>query len=222
MCGRFALYATEQEIISHFGLMSGFSMQPRFNIAPTQTIPVVCSPRAPIEFMRWGFIPSWEKFSESAERLPVGYRNARIESIMEKPAFKKAFVSTRCLIPASGFYEWRTIGSRKQPYFITIKDQLLLGMAGIWSIWQNAQGERYSTCAILTQPATEKIKQVHDRCPVIISSQYYSSWLTAKTMTAVEAQSFFLTVNDQNSVIQAVASRMNRADIEGPECILPL
>ena len=118
MCGRFALHAKENEIISHFSLSTGFSMRARYNIAPAQMIPIVRQLHGPLDFYRWGLIPAWEKAREK-NVIPTGYINARIETVSEKPSFKRAFQSQRCVIPASGYYEWKTMGARKQPYYVS-------------------------------------------------------------------------------------------------------
>lgn len=220
MCGRFALYADESEIVSHFHLSAGFSMRPRFNIAPTQIIPVVNHLNSPINFFRWGFIPAWDK--SSSDKMPSGYINARVESVDEKPAFKSAFASKRCLIPASGYFEWRTLARRKQPYFIFHKDQPLLGLAGIWSNWKDPMGENHSTCAILTMDAPECLKPLHERSPVIIQKEFYADWLSLKGLTSEKAQSLFLRFQPENVGVRAVSPRMSRPDFDGPECILAL
>lgn len=195
-------------------------MRPRYNIAPAQTVPVICRWRGQIEFMRWGLIPVWQK-SEGG-KIPTGYRNARIESVAEKPAFKRAFASQRCLIPASGFYEWRLTAGRKQPYWVTRRDSALLGLAGIASTWRAENGVIYSTCAILTQPAEGALQTLHERSPVVVAPEYYAEWLASKVFAAEAMKTFFLPWNDQNVMMYAVTLRMSRAEIDGPECILPL
>lgn len=220
MCGRFALFADENEIVSHFRLSVGFSMRPRFNIAPTQIIPAVTRLNGPIDFFRWGFIPPWEK--GGPEKLPPGYINARLETISEKPAFKKAFASQRCLIPASGYFEWRTIGQKKQPYFVYLKEQPLLGLAGIWTIWQDNTGQAHPTCAILTQESPECLKSLHERSPIVIQAENYHEWLWPKALTHEQIVKSFLNMDAQAVGLHAVTPRMSRSDFEGPECILRL
>lgn len=220
MCGRFALFADENEIVSHFHLSVGFSMRPRFNIAPTQIIPVVTRLHGPIDFFRWGFLPPWEKGASTT--MPTGYINARVETIAEKPAFKKAFASKRCLIPASGYFEWRTIGRKKQPYFVYLKDQSLLGIAGIWSVWQDDSNQMHSTCAILTQEAPECLKPLHERSPVVIQQAHYQEWLAPKALNNEQIIEHSLKFDSEQTGVRAVTPRMSRPDFEGPECILAL
>jgi putative SOS response-associated peptidase YedK len=212
MCGRFALYAKEEEIISHFSLSTGFSMKPRYNIAPTQTIPIVRKLHHPIDFFRWGFIPFWEK-AQSTPPLPVGYINARIETAAQKPAFKRAFEKQRCIIPATGYYEWRTINAKKQPYYIHFPDEPLIGMAGIWSMWKDERGIEHGTCAILTQEAPEKLQSLHPRSPVILQSAAYEAWLSASKEE---------TLSLENISVQAVTPRMNRPDFDTSAILIPV
>lgn len=220
MCGRFALYAKENEIVSHFSLSAGFSMRPRYNIAPAQVIPVVRKWCHPIDFFRWGLIPSWEKGGAS---LPTGYINARIESVAIKPAFKRIFATQRCIIPASGYYEWRTVGRRKQPYYLSFHEQAVLGLAGIWSTWQDQIGHEYMTCAILTHEAPENLKSYHERMPVILEKAAYSTWLSSLFLSLEEAKKLFLNSLLLEKIgVHAVTPRMNHVNFEGAECILPL
>lgn len=208
MCGRFALYADESEIVSHFSLSHGFSMRSRYNIAPTQTIPVITSWQGKMEFFRWGFIPPWEKEVHAA-----GYMNARAESITEKATFKQAFISKRCLIPASGYYEWRSIGQQKQPYFISLKNKPLFAFAGIWS--------SHHTCAILTKEAPVNLQSLHPRIPLVIPREFYQSWLKTGPLS-FSLLDLSMIQDAENLVIKAVSRQMSAPSFEGPACILAL
>lgn len=221
MCGRFALYAKENEIVSQFSLSAGFSMRPRYNIAPTQMIPVVRKLHSPLDFLRWGLIPSWEK-GGGDHHLPLGYINARIESVAEKPAFKRVFAKQRCIIPASGYYEWRVMSRRKQPYYLSFPEHVVVGFAGIWSTWCDQEGREYMTCAILTQEAPENLRMIHERAPVILQKAAYSAWLSSSSLSLEDAQKLFLSISLEKTDIRVVTPRMNRVDFEGSECILPL
>ncbi len=218
MCGRFALYASEQEIVSHFHLKRGFCMQPRYNIAPTQTIPVVMNYGQQIEFCRWGFIPAWH---QKQYEIPTGHMNARWESLSEKPTFKHAFSAQRCLIPASSYYEWKTINSRKQPFSVQLAQQPLFAFAGLWSVWQSENSEMIISCAIITIQAPTFLQKLHERMPVIISPENYSSWL-AKENRVKDFSPHFLVLQQENVKIFPVSSRMNHPQFEGKECIQSL
>ncbi|MGE3319353.1 MAG: SOS response-associated peptidase [Candidatus Berkiella sp.] len=218
MCGRFALFASEQDIVSHFKLKRGFFMQPRYNIAPTQTIPVVLAPSQQIDFYRWGFIPSWHK---KQIEIPKGHINARIESIQEKPTFKQAFTQSRCLIPANGYYEWKAINNRKQPFFVQLTEAPLFAFAGISSIWQTQTGEMIMSCAIITMPAPAFLQRLHERMPVILSPENYSFWL-AKENRIEDISTYLAAMQPDKIKIIPVSARMSHPQFEGIECIQSL
>ncbi|MFO1258135.1 MAG: SOS response-associated peptidase [Gammaproteobacteria bacterium] len=180
MCGRFALVASESEIVNHFHLKTAFSMRPRYNIAPGATIPAVL-PGGRVEFFEWGFTPSWRKVEEG--KLPQRFINARIESILDKPTFKQAFKTRRCLVPGSGYFEWKQIHDRKQPFYIFSEQQPLLGLAAIWEMWRAPEGHHLETLAIITKTADENLQAVHDRMPVVIAKEDYAHWLDPKANT---------------------------------------
>jgi putative SOS response-associated peptidase YedK len=177
MCGRFALFATGEEIAGQFGVEVSHELYPRFNIAPTQPVAAVRLAAATgareLTYFRWGLIPSWAKDPNIGSRMI----NARSESAAEKPSFRAAFKRRRCLIPASGFYEWQQLGDRKQPIFIHAGDESLLGLAGLWELWQSSDGSAVETCTILTTEPNELMAPIHNRMPVIIAAEDYSMWL---------------------------------------------
>lgn len=218
MCGRFALNATEQEIVSHFQLKRGFFMRPRYNIAPTQQIPVILNQGQQVDFCRWGFIPAWQS---KQEEIPAGHINARFESLAEKPTFKKAFFTQRCLIPATGYYEWKTINAKKQPFLVQQFAKPLFAFAGLWSAWLSAKGEMIMSCAIITIPAPSFLSKLHERMPLIISPEKYSFWL-AKENIPDQYLSLNSEISPENFRIFPVSSRMNHPQFEGRECIQSL
>lgn len=218
MCGRFALYADEHEIVSHFHLKRGFFMNPRYNIAPTQTIPYIMAKAEQIDFARWGFIPSWQK---KAIEVPQGHINARFETLIEKPTFKQAFLQQRCLIPASGYYEWKLIQNKKQPFYIRITDHPLFAFAGLWSAWQSGSGEILTSCAIVTMEAPLFLRRLHERMPVILSPEQYSFWLAKENkVTAIDP--LLVAMQPENVKIIPVTSRMSNPQFEGKECVQSL
>ncbi len=215
MCGRFALFATRNEMMAHFHIKGGFVMKPRYNIAPTQTIPILLSFGEDIEFCRWGFIAPWAK---AQEPMPPGHINARSETVMEKPTFKEAIQKRRCLIPASGYYEWKTYSKKKQPYYIFVKNEPLIAFAGIWSMWKSPQGEQIKTCAIITQNAGDELLAIHERMPVIISKNAYKNWL-AKDYDFTNLAEALVPITKENIGIKPVSAKMNNPHFEGIECI---
>jgi putative SOS response-associated peptidase YedK len=171
MCGRYRLSRRKQLIEEYFASVSRGEedWSPRYNIAPTQPVPVIRQhPKEPVRelsLMRWGLIPSWAKDSAGAASMI----NARAETAATKPAFRDALKSRRCLIPADGFYEWQKTGKAKQPYCFEVNDGQLFAFAGIWDRWKDASGQWVKTCSILTTTPNAVTLAVHDRMPVILT-----------------------------------------------------
>ena len=179
MCGRFNLIAKPDDIIGHFQLQKLPRYQPSYNIAPAQKILTVVeledkSLKAVNLF--WGLVPSWSKDSKNSHHLI----NARAETVSEKPSFRAAFHKRRCLIVASGFYEWAKNESGKQAFNIHRQDLQLFAFAGLWEHWQHEQETLYS-CTIITTLATELMQAIHERMPVIIPPDHYQQWLDKAT-----------------------------------------
>lgn len=218
MCGRFALSTTEAALRAHFFIRNSFVFKAKYNIAPTQLIPVIVFDKfnqPELVFMRWGFVPSWQK-----EVTGAGYINARLETISEKPTFKQAFAQKRCLIPASGFYEWQLIHQRKQPFFVYLKHHLLFGMAGIWS--SPATSDLFPTCAILTQAAEPQTKmaEIHERMPVIVPPAGYAAWLNPRSK--VPDVSASLMPQETQIGYFPVSMQVNSPQFDQADCLRPL
>lgn len=176
MCGRFTLHAKAEELESVFQLgLGGFRVEARYNIAPGQWIFVVRPTRngdpAPA-LARWGLVPTWAKDPASGPR-PI---NARAEGIADKPTFRGAFRHGRCLIPASGFYEWKTVGGKKHPIYIRPTEGPIFAFAGLFSDWAGPDGE-LPTCTIITTEANETVAGIHHRMPVILPPEAWGPWL---------------------------------------------
>jgi len=176
MCGRYALSASSADLAKWFHIDETINFSSRINIAPTDMVPAIRQRpdgRRQLIGLRWGLIPYWSLDSKSGARAI----NARVESVAQKPAFREPFRKRRCLIPASGFYEWKKVGRVKQPYFVHPRDGGLLAFAGLWDRWQHAEGEAVESCTILTQDANELVRPLHDRMPVVIAPADYDRWL---------------------------------------------
>lgn len=176
MCGRYSITTAPDAMRRLFGFDELPNLKPRYNMAPTQAAPVV-RPKGEgrqLTFMRWGLIPSWSK------ELGSGQINARSESVAEKPSFRAAFQRRRCLVPADGFYEWRKVGSEKQPYRIFLEDDQVFAIAGIWEQWQSPDGSELESFAVLTTEANEAIEFIHHRMPVILDPSDYERWLNGE------------------------------------------
>jgi putative SOS response-associated peptidase YedK len=177
MCGRFTLRTTGEAVADFFGLPEIPTLPARVNIAPTQPVPVVriSQEGRELALLRWGLIPAW------AEHPAIGNRmiNARADGVATKPAFRKAFRLRRCLVVADGFYEWKKLNGRKQPYYIHMKDGQPFAFAGLWEHWDRGE-EPIDSCTILTTEPNELAAAIHDRMPVILHREDYDLWLDPK------------------------------------------
>ncbi|MGC2198454.1 MAG: SOS response-associated peptidase [Terriglobales bacterium] len=178
MCGRYRLSRRKQIIEEYFGCDPWEDdWEPRYNIAPTQSVPVVRqNPKEPVRqlsLMKWGLIPHWAKDASGA----ASTINARSETAATKPAFRDALKSRRCLIPADGFYEWARKGASKEPFCFEVKDGELFAFAGLWDGWKDANGNWVKTCSVLTTRPNTVTSAVHDRMPVILDPDSYDLWL---------------------------------------------
>jgi putative SOS response-associated peptidase YedK len=179
MCGRFTQHHDADAIVDRFGVQQAlFEPEPRYNIAPTQPVPVVVTEASSgervLDAFRWGLVPHWAKDPSIGNRMI----NARTESVAEKPAFKSALVRRRCILPSDGFYEWDKTGGTRQPYHFRRRDGDLFGFAGLWEEWNAPDGSPLLTCTILTTNANATVGRVHDRMPVILRSlEDEAEWL---------------------------------------------
>lgn len=221
MCGRFTLLATGQELADHYQLTETPPSAPRYNIAPTQPVAAVRLSQdgqaREFTFFRWGLVPSW------AEDISIGSRmiNARSETAAEKPSFRAAFKRRRCLIPASGFYEWQKVDGRKQPLYIYSVQESLMSFAGLWELWQSADGSMIETCTILTTGPNAFMEPIHNRMPVIVEPPDYSMWLDLETPVD-QLQHLLRPAAGGALAAHAVSTMVNNPVNESPENIVPL
>ncbi|HEX9790529.1 MAG TPA: SOS response-associated peptidase [Kiloniellales bacterium] len=225
MCGRFSLITLVEEVRAYFDVPEPPDFMPRANIAPRQAVAAIRMDGGEGEgdaarhlvWLRWGLIPAWAKDAAIGDRLI----NARAESIADKPAFRAAFRSRRCLIPADGFYEWRGEGARKQPYRITVADSPIFGFAGIWERWRDPRSrEVFETCAILTTEAVPALRPIHHRMPVIIDPADFPAWLAPGT-TAEAALAIVARQPARAFTSYTVSTRINRAANDDPTLMDP-
>ena len=182
MCGRYASSRNAADLASAFEVEEPpeESIPPSWNVAPTDPVWAVLqrpgkqgtAPRQ-LRVLRWGLVPSWAKDAKGAARLI----NARRETVTEKPAFRAAYARRRCLLPADGYYEWQTDGTRKQPWFLTSADDGPLAMAGLYEVWAPPDGERLWTCTVITTEAADDLGHIHDRTPLLVPRQDWDRWL---------------------------------------------
>ena len=166
MCGRYALHANPEVVALQFGLEQAPEFKRSYNVCPGGDILVVTSRGA--RQHRWGLIPHWAKDPSIGNKLA----NARGESIAERPAFRDAFMQWRCLVPASGFYEWQTVAGQKQPWYLRPLDAELFGLAGITSLWKGVR-----SVSLITTVPNALMEPIHDRMPVIVAPEDYAQWL---------------------------------------------
>ncbi len=175
---------------------------PNANISPGQDIPVVIDPvTRNVQLFRWGLIPGWAKDPR------IGYKmiNARAETVAEKPSFRVSFQSRRCLIPADGFYEWKTENGRKYPFLFTLKDRIPFTFAGLWDSWRGVEDEVINSCTIITTTPNSLVAQYHDRMPVILDDS--NRWLWLENTPPVDLQTLLVPFNAEK---MAAPIRLNR------------
>ena len=235
MRGRFGLIHSWEQIHAAYGLVSAtFMLQPRYNIAPSQAIVAIIRAasrddaggdvdalaRVPALF-GWGLVPSWAKDPSMGARMT----NARAETIAEKPSFRTPFRRRRCLIPASGFYEWQATGTGpKQPVWISRPDGGLISFAGLWDAWLGADGSELETATIITTEANETLRPFHHRMPVILNPDSFGAWLGNGTDDRFdrEAAGELLQPAPEDSVrVVPVGRAVNDIRNDGPELLTP-
>jgi putative SOS response-associated peptidase YedK len=223
MCGRYRLSRRKQIIEEHFDSDPwNDDWSPRYNIAPTQPIPVIRQhPKEPIRListMGWGLVPHWAKKASGA----ASTINARSETAATKPAFRDPLKLRRCLIPADGFYEWKRTGLAKQPFCFEVNDGELFAFAGLWDAWKDSNGNWVKTCSILTTIPNAVTSTVHDRMPVILDRGSYDLWLDPGT-TDVQVISEMLKPYDARLMrCYPVSTRVNHVANDDEECSRPV
>jgi putative SOS response-associated peptidase YedK len=220
MCGRYVITSSPAAIRALFGYPEQPNFPPRYNVAPTQPIPIVRLNDGKRQFvlMRWGLIPAWVKDPKQFSLLI----NARAESVIDKPAFRAAMRRRRCLIPADGFYEWRDIGGRKQPYFVRPKKSGPLGFAGLWETWTGPNGEEMDTVAIVTTNANRTLSAIHDRMPVILPREAFDLWLDSARVDAQTAAALLLPTRDDVMEAFEISPAVNRVANDSEALIAPV
>lgn len=217
MCGRFALHANAEVVALQFGLAAAPPLVPRYNIAPGSDILAVRAPRGTREAapLRWGLIPSWAAHAALGARMI----NARAETVAEKPAFRAALRRRRCLVPASGFYEWQARPAGKQPYYIYPRAGGLFAFAALWERWHGPQGP-VETCVILVTAANAALAPVHDRMPVILLPGDYARWLDCDA--AADVRDLLRPCAPELLALHPVGRAVNDARHDSPALIEPL
>ena len=220
MCGRYLILSSPEAFRRLFGYREQPSFPPRYNVAPTQPVPIVRMAEGARQFalVRWGLIPLWVD-DPRAFSLIV---NARAESVNDKPAFRNAMRRRRCLFPADGFYEWKDDAGRKRAFCVRPKDRAPVAFAGLWETWMGPHGEELETAAIVTTAANRDLAALHPRMPVIIPAQAFDFWLDCTSVDAMTATSLLDAA--PNGLLEAyeISPAVNRTANDGPALIAPV
>jgi putative SOS response-associated peptidase YedK len=220
MCGRYVITSSPAAIRALFGYPEQPNFPPRYNVAPTQPIPIVRLNEGKRQFalVRWGLIPSWVKDPKAFSLLI----NARSDSVVDKPAFRAAMRRRRCLIPADGFYEWREVGGRRQPYFVRLqKGGGPFAFAGLWETWTGPNGEEMETAAIVTTSANRRLAAIHPRMPVIVPPDGFDLWLDGARVDATTAAALLAPARDDLLEAYEISPAVNRVVNDDARLIEP-
>jgi putative SOS response-associated peptidase YedK len=225
MCGRFARYSLKRELERHFNAQqASFEIQPSYNIAPAQVIPVIIqqTDSRHIKKRYWGLVPFW------AKDISIGSRmiNARVETLSSKPAFKAALKHRRCLIPANGFYEWKGKAGNKQPYYIHLVSGEPFAFAGLYEIWEDNEAPPgagpYKSCTIITTDASESVKDIHNRMPLILKPETYDEWLDPGMQDSERIEELLRTSYVKDLRSYPVSRKVNWVENDSRDCMEPL
>ena len=232
MCGRYVITSPLEAILRLFDVVERPNLAPRYNVAPTQDVPIVRARREGADggeqgrelvLVRWGLIPHWAKDAGIGNRLI----NARSESVAQKPAFRDSFARRRCLIVADGFYEWQAAPGGKQPYLIRMKDGGPIAFAGLWSRWipreqppgSSSDDRPVDTCSIVTTQANALVAPIHGRMPVIVPQHGHEAWISG---SAEDAAGFLHPYDPDAMQAFPVSRRVNSARVDEPDLVVPL
>jgi putative SOS response-associated peptidase YedK len=220
MCGRYAITLPPDTYREFFGYAAQPNFPPRFNIAPTQPVPIVLQEGGERHFrlVRWGLLPAWVK---DPKEFPLVI-NARGETLTEKPAFRNALKYRRCVFLADGFYEWRRRGGEKAPFLIRRRDGAPLPLAGLWETYSHPDGGEIDTAAIVTTDANGTLAPIHDRMPVILSRDGIAAWLATRDVDAEEAMSLVRPCPEDWLEMVPVSMRVNKVENDDPDLQIPL
>ncbi len=220
MCGRFVITSPPAALRQIFGYLEQPNFPPRYNVAPTQPVPVVIVENGARHFhlMRWGLLPAWVKDPRNFTLLI----NARSETVLTKPAFKNAIRRRRCLVPADGYYEWEAVDERKQPYFIHRADGQPIGFAAVAETWVGPNGEELDTVAIVTAAASSDLAVLHDRVPVTIAPSDFERWLDCRNDDVEAAIALMVPPKVGEFAWHAVSTRVNRVANDDAQLLLPI
>ncbi|MCP2340106.1 SOS response-associated peptidase [Actinomadura rupiterrae] len=245
MCGRYATTRARQELLDQFAIQAdetGGELEPDYNVAPTKQVPAVLIRRPggddeheeealrQLRTLRWGLVPFWAKDLSAGARMI----NARVETVAEKPAYRRAFARRRCLLPADGYFEWYTPEGdpaadekgtkkkpRKQPFYIHPKDGAIMAMAGLYELWRSPEDEWVWTCTVITTDAPDDLGRIHDRMPMIVTPDRWDAWLDPELTAAEEVRGLLTPALAGTMDAYPVSTAVNNVRNNGPQLIDP-
>jgi len=221
MCARYTMAVGPDELIEELEATLVSEVTPRYNIAPTQDAPIVIQSKEGerrLGLARFGLVPHWAKDATIGARL----LNARVETVAEKPAYRAAFAKRRCLVAADGFYEWLARGKQKIPFHFRLPGSRPFAMAGLWSLWRDAEGRRTSSFTILTREAVGATAEIHERMPIVLPCAAYGPWLDRAPRSTDETLSILGAHRGEELEGYEVSRRVNRVANDEPSLVVPV
>jgi putative SOS response-associated peptidase YedK len=217
MCARYTLEKVD-DLHVRFRAMGDLELNARFNVAPTQYMPVVVEDDSRrLDLYRWGLVPMWAKDPAIGNKMI----NARSETLAEKPSFRSALKHRRCLVPATGFYEWTGPKTARRPVRIHLKDDSLFAFAGLWERWRGPAGQEVRTFTIITCAPNDTVAPIHDRMPVILRPEDEDTWLAPDLTDAAELLPLLSPYPSEAIRVEPASRRVNSPANEGPELLRP-
>jgi len=219
MCGRYNLITDAEALVDFFEieqtLFDVSNLRPRYNIAPSQNVPIVrdTAQGRELTMARWGLVPRWWK----EEKSRYSTINARAETVAEKPTYREAFRRMRCLIPATGFYEWKRVDDQMTAHHISLPQGGLFAFAGLWDHWDK-QGAGFDSCSIIVTSANDTMQPIHNRMPVILNPVQYNTWLAADHFDRAQLESLLLPYPG-GLTAYPVSRLVNSPKNDDPRCI---
>jgi putative SOS response-associated peptidase YedK len=222
MCGRFSQSASPEVIAHQFKITAPPLFTPRYNIAPSQPIAAIriepATTTRHLVLLRWGLIPSWAKDPKIGNQCI----NAKAETVAEKPSFRSAFKKRRCLIVATGFYEWQVQGRTRQPMWIGLRSKRPFAFAGLWEHWTPAEGEPLDTCTIITTEPNELMRTIHNRMPAILAPAFYDQWLDPTFQHIDLLKTLLAPYPSEELTAYPVSTLVNNPRHDAPQCLEPI
>jgi putative SOS response-associated peptidase YedK len=219
MCGRYSLVCID-DMGSRFRVSNpSFGFRSHFNIAPGSMMPVIVGrERNEAVMMTWGLVPHWVRDSKAARHLI----NARAETLAERPSFRSILKSRRCLVPASGFYEWKKDGAKKIPFYIRLRDEPVFAFAGLYDVWHTPAGEGYATYTIITTGPNDLVAPIHNRMPAILRREDEDRWVSSEALSAADLNAILAPYPHGGMEAYPVSPLVNNLNVDDERLIQPL